>query len=123
MSARPSDAAKPVATDSSSGLSNPASIPHHNLKRRSAEEHDYGDYFDEEYLHVRRCYEDVSITRRKRDTVILIVFFWKRKASRVHGFMCVLILHSHPHSGRCQRTVPTMFEGDEISDRVSDVLQ
>ncbi|XP_065076151.1 uncharacterized protein LOC135699758 [Ochlerotatus camptorhynchus] len=61
VSARPSDAAKPVAMVSSSDRSNPASIPHRNLKRRSAEEHDYGDYFDEEYLHIRRCYEDEDV--------------------------------------------------------------
>lgn len=61
VSARPSDAAKPVEAISSNDLrSNPTPVAHHNHKR-SAEESDYADYFDDEYLHIRRCYEDEDV--------------------------------------------------------------
>ncbi|XP_062558925.1 uncharacterized protein LOC134223748 [Armigeres subalbatus] len=57
VSARPSDAAKPVRSVSSSDL---APFSHHNQKR-STDENEYGDYFDDEYLHIRRCYEDEDV--------------------------------------------------------------
>lgn len=61
VSARPSDAAKSKQTISSSDHRvDPAPLSHHNRKR-SAEENDYGDYFDDEYLHIRRCYEDEDV--------------------------------------------------------------
>lgn len=65
VSARPSDAAKSKQTISSSDHRvDLAPLSHHNRKR-SAEENDYGDYFDDEYLHIRRCYEDVGIIAEK----------------------------------------------------------
>ncbi|XP_058825814.1 uncharacterized protein LOC131685843 [Topomyia yanbarensis] len=59
VSARPSD-----ASTSAVDRSNPvkvASVAHHKHQRRSAEEQSDGDYYDENYLRVKRCYEDEDV--------------------------------------------------------------
>ncbi|XP_058450043.1 uncharacterized protein LOC131429735 [Malaya genurostris] len=59
VSARPSDASSSTADRSSPAET--ASVVHHQLERRSAEEQTDGDYYDEDYLRVKRCYEDEDV--------------------------------------------------------------